>query len=642
MNYQPAFTPAVGRDAPAPSSSGSTRGSARPELAPRRRARGPRQAIALFRRFFLSLPIAVALTSPAHAAWDKFEIIHWQDRDAAQFATLRRLGVTAAKLMADRDGTGIPLDRQMPVPRQAGLRWYIENIATDFYSSYHRYTPDKTVNWRFLEAQERYRANPNDNTALFRVPSLLDPTWRDRIATRLTETIHQQSRYHPLYYSLGDETGIADLSAYWDFDLSPASVAGYRQWLRMQYRSPRELNAEWGTAFPTWDSIQPETTNAAMRRAGANFAAWNDFKAFMDATFAGALRFGTGAIHHADPTALSAIEGAQLPGWGGYDYTNLAHALDVIEGGDETTRAIFRSINPEIIPLTTSFDATPDELHRVWRAVLGGARGLILWDEDNSIVGQDAALRPRGQAYAPLFAALRGEIGRRMIDARPEYDPVAVLYSPVSFRVQWMLDHRPVGDAWMHRSAEIELEDNAWRVALRGFTASLARMGLHPRFVTEQQLRQAPPPERTLILPDTIALSDDAVTSIIRFTSRGGHVIADVPPAAFDGHGRRRATASPIPATIVPPNDLARVLTLAPRYRVEAPNSDVDTFVYRSNGHRLLALQLRAAGQEPETVTIDLRGSAARDIATGHDYGHPGRLALTLDPVAPAILELGP
>jgi len=132
------------------------------------------------------------------------------------------------------------------------------------------------------------------------------------------------------------------------------------------------------------------------------------------------------------------------------------------------------------------------------------------------------------------------------------------------------------------------------------------------------------------------------VTSIIRFTSRGGHVIADVPPAAFDGHGRRRATASPIPATIVPPNDLARVLTLAPRYRVEAPNSDVDTFVYRSNGHRLLALQLRAAGQEPETVTIDLRGSAARDIATGHDYGHPGRLALTLDPVAPAILELGP
>jgi hypothetical protein len=592
-----------------------------------------------FRRILQSLLIAAALTSPAHASWDRFEIIHWQDRDAARFETLRRLGVTAAKLMADRDGTGIPLERQMPIPQQAGLRWYIENIATDFYASYHRYTPNKPVNWRFVAAQRQYRADPNDLTALFRVPSLLDPAWRDRIAARLIDTVHQQARYRPLYYSLGDETGIADLSAYWDFDLSPASVSGYRQWLRTQYKSLPALNAEWATTYQNWASIQPETTNASMRRAGDNFAAWNDFKAFMDSAFADALRFGTDAIHRADPTALSAIEGAQLPGWGGYDYTKLAHALDVIEGGDETTRAILRSINPAIIPLTTSFDATPDELHRLWRAVLGGVRGVILWDEDNSIVGPDAVLRPRGQAYAPFFAALHGEIGRRMIDARPEYDAVAVLYSPVSFRVQWMLDHRPAGDAWMQRSAETELEDNAWRRALNGFTAALARMGLHPRFVTEQQLSQAPPSERFLILPDTLALSDAAVKAVMRFASRGGHVIADVPPGAFDGHGRRRAPPA-IPATIVPPNDLARVMTLAPRYRVETQG--VDSFVYRSNGRRLLALQLRAAGQKNLAVTVDLHGQAARDIATGHDYGRPERLVLTLDPVAPTILELGP
>ncbi len=447
-----------------------------------------------FRRILQSLLISVALTSPAHASWDRFEIIHWQDRDAARFETLRRLGVTAAKLMADRDGTGIPLERQMPIPQQAGLRWYIENIATDFYASYHRYTPNKQVNWRFVAAQQQYRADPNDNTALFRVPSLLDPAWRDRIAARLIDTVHQQARYRPLYYSLGDETGIADLSAYWDFDLSPASVSGYRQWLRTQYKSLPSLNAEWATTYQNWASIQPETTNAAMRRAGDNFAAWNDFKAFMDSAFADALRFGTDAIHRADPTALSAIEGAQLPGWGGYDYTKLAHALDVIEGGDETTRAILRSINPAIIPLTTSFDATPDELHRLWRAVLGGVRGVILWDEDNSIVGPDAVLRPRGQAYAPFFAALHGEIGRRMIDARPEYDAVAVLYSPVSFRVQWMLDHRPAGDAWMQRSAETELEDNAWRRALNGFTAALARMGLHPSSLPNSNSVRHPPP----------------------------------------------------------------------------------------------------------------------------------------------------
>jgi hypothetical protein len=649
---QPALTLPLGRDAPVPSSSRSTREPARTEIVPSPENTGPASRgrpirhscgwLALHRRFFPSILLTFVLTSHANAAWDNFEIIHWQERDAAQFETLRRIGLTAAKLMADRDGTGVPLDRQMPVPEQVGLRWYIENIATDFYASYHRYTPGKPVNWRFLEAQEQYRANVNDETALFRVPSLLDPSWRDRIATRLTETVRRQSRYHPLYYSLGDETGIADLSAYWDFDLSPASVAAFRQWLRTQYESLPALNAEWGTAYPAWDSIQPETTNTAMHRAGDNFAAWNDFKAWMDTCFADALRFGTDAIHRADPTALSAIEGAQIPGWGGYDYAKLAHALDVIEGGDETTWAIVRSINPNVIPLTTSFDATPKELHRIWRALLGGARGVVLWDEDNSIVGQDAALRPRGQAYAPLFAALRGEVGRRMIGARPEYDPVAVLYSPVSFRVQWMLDHRPAGDAWMHRAADVELEDNAWRAALRGFTTSLARMDLHPRFITEQELAKGPPPEPTLILPDTIALSDDATKSIARFVSRGGRVVADVAPATFDGHGRRRTAVPPISATIVPPDDLAHILTRAPQFSVEAPDHDVDTFVYRSNGHRLLALQLRAAGQKPETVTVDLRASAARDMSTGHDYGHPGRLVLTLDPIAPSILELDP
>ena len=249
------------------------------------------------------------IVTQAHAAWDKFEIIQWQRRDQAQLETLRRLGVTGTMIMADRDGTGVPLDQQTPAPRGAGLRWYIENIATDLYSSYHRYTPGKPVNWRFLEAQQRYRANPADTVALSREPPLLDPAWLERIRRRLTDTVRQQKSNRPLYYSLGDETGIADLTAFWDFDLSPVSVTGFRTWLRGQYGSLAALNAEWGTAYASWDAIQPETTNAAMARAGDNFAAWNDFKAWMDTSFADALRFGTDAVHRADPTSLSAIEG---------------------------------------------------------------------------------------------------------------------------------------------------------------------------------------------------------------------------------------------------------------------------------------------------------------------------------------------
>ena len=108
--------------------------------------------------------------------------------------------------------------------------------------------------------------------------------------------------------------------------------------------------------------------------------------------------------------ALSAIEGVQLPGWGGYDYAKLAHAVDVMEIYDsDENLPLIRSINPAVIPLITSFGATPADLHGIWRSVLRGARGLILWDEDNSIVRPDASPGPRAAAYAPIFAALRGD-----------------------------------------------------------------------------------------------------------------------------------------------------------------------------------------------------------------------------------------
>ena len=271
--------------------------------------------------------------------------------------------------------------------------------------------------------------------------------------------------------------------------------------------------------------------------------------------------------------------------------------------------------------------------------MLRGARGLILWDEDNSIVRPDASPGPRATAYAPVFAALRGDIGRRLIAAEPLYDPVAILYSPASFRVTWILDHRHDGDAWMRRSSEIELQDNAWRVAMRNYADALMRMGLHPLFVTEAQLARGPLPATALILPHSIALPDPDMRAIAAFRARGGIVLADTPPGQFDGHGKPRDAPANL-ARIVTPADLPRVLTLAPAFRVAAPNNDVDTYVFQSRGHPLLALQRHAPGDTPETVSIDLRGRYARDIATGRDYGRPERLTVTLDPITPTLLEI--
>jgi hypothetical protein len=594
---------------------------------------------------------------PPRAAWPDFPVIEWQPRNPAQLETLKRIGVTAGAVIANRDGDDAPEFAQAAILNAAGMGWYLENIATDFYAPYHRYFAGKPVNWLFEAAQARYRAHPDDITALYREPGLSDPSWQRRMRDRMAATVRRHAAAHPLFYNLADEAGIADLSAYWDFDMSPASLMQMRVWLRGQYGSLAALNAQWGTNYTTWDAVQPELTREAMRRTDDNFSQWSDFKAWMDEAFAGALRLGTQAVHAADPTALAAIEGAQMPGWGGYDYTRLAHAVDVMEIYDSGENLpIVRSLNPQVIPLATTFTDTPEEMHRLWGAVLRGVRGFVLWDEDESVVHGDGSPGARAAFYAPLFAALHGPFGQAILGATPMKDPIAILYSPASFRVQWMLDHRSRGDAWLQRSAELELEDNAFRVALRGYSESLAGLGLQPRFIAPADLAStdhlAPTDlvaswigAKVLILPDTIALSPREASAIATFVRKGGRVIASTPPGVFDAHGKRLPSPS-VARTLfqlVEPSDVAtlrHVLGVTPRARTEAA-LPVESHWYRGRAAMVLALQVAkpAAASVPVTLTLPA-AVRLRDVRAGITYPRETTVKLTLDPVAPTLLEV--
>ena len=240
------------------------------------------------------------------------------------YTTLKSIGFTAAAIIANRAAPQLLAPENVVPLLRSKLPWYVENIATDFYSSYHRWFPDRPVNWRFVEIENLYRQNPTAPAAFIRDPSLSDPAWLAKIRDRLREMVVAHRRYQPLFYNLADEAGIADLNAFWDFDFSPNSLAAMRKWLMSQYGTLDALNAEWGSRFSSWDDVVPLTTAAAMRRTGDNFAAWADGKEWMDVAFARALAAGRDAVHAADPTALAGLEGAQKPGWGGYNYVELS------------------------------------------------------------------------------------------------------------------------------------------------------------------------------------------------------------------------------------------------------------------------------------------------------------------------------
>jgi len=624
------------------------------------------------------------IVSPADHPWSDFQIIMWQEQTRAGYAALKGLGITAGMVHPGASSTATA--ESISPLLDNDMRWYLENIATDFYSPYHRWSGDRPKNWKFLEAKQRYRDNPLDPAAFVREPSLSDSKWLNKIRDRLMRVVSMQHPYRPLYYNLGDETGVADLAAFWDFDFSEYSLTAMRDWLKERYGSLIALNQEWGSGFDRWEQVKPMTTREAMQRSDQNFAAWADFKEWMDVAFARAIESGTRAIHEADPEAVAAIEGAQIPGWGGYDYSRLAASVDAMElydFGDNVE--IVRSFNPGLIMLVTSVGRGAIEEHRVWREALRGIRGLILWDEKNEFVGENGTVGERGHGAAPYFAALRGGLGALLINSSRHTDPIGVLYSPASRRMQWLLDRRATAEDWSGRDASAEYQDDTIRAATRNVARLIEHSGLQHRFISPQGLRRGELRSgnyRILMLPHTIALSSIEAKEISDFVEHGGIVVADGEPGIFDEHGRRMAKPALAevfagPATLAEASfafgkgraiyttfgdegsrenrrafsEILEAAGVRPRFPVAGgdgrPASDVETYVFE-NGEVTVVALLRdfvpsgdPSGQEAVFMTLP-RLLNAYDLRTGQHLGNTDRLAVELGPVEPVLLALSP
>ena len=601
----------------------------------------------------------------AERAWPDYRAIVWQPQKAGNCAALKELGIDAGAVIAeDRERPAQGIEQRIAPLRDCGLGWYVENIATDFYSSYHRYTPGKPVNWRFVEVKKAYRDNPQDLRAFMREPSLSDPEWQKRIRDRLTETVRVHRAHRPLFYDLGDEPGIAGLSAFWDFDFSPHSLAGMRRWLKQRYRSLAALNEQWGSRFADWSSVVPMTTAEAMKRSDGNYSAWADFKEWMDVEFARALERGTQAIHAADPAAYAAFEGAQIPGWGGYDYSRLAKAVDLVEPYDEGGNVeILRSLDPKLVLLTTSGGSGAQEARHIWRALLRGGRGVIFWDPEHQIVGEDGRAGNRGRDVAPLLREIKSGLGALLIHSERQVAPVAVLYSPASMRAQWMLDWQPKGTAWSDRDpSQVYEDENAVRSSMTGFLDSLDRAGLEARILTPELIEKGALASgiRVLILPRVLALSEREGTQIRRFVANGGIVIAEGIPGRFDQHCRQlqRPILSSLFRTapgkailfVSPPSrrELVQILADAgvdPIFTLARkdgkPATDIETHLWRNGKTTILGLQREMSDMAPEPVILTLKEPArVYDLRTRSPRGTVKSLELVIDRAAPALLAL--
>jgi hypothetical protein len=620
--------------------------------------------------FSASLPSASAALSGA-PPWSDFQIIIWQKKTARQYHALRALGVTAAAVQPDRAGETPQSAKERVSPIiQAGLRPYLENIATDFYSAYHRWSPGKPVNAPFLALQKAVAENPNDKSVFIRRPSLSDSRELDRIKRRIAEIVRIYAPYRPLFFDLGDETGIADLSAAWDFDFSPSSLTAMRLWLKGQYGSLAALNTEWGTHFARWQDVMPPTTTETLLRTDGNYAAWSDFKAWMDVAYARAIQEGTRAVHAGARRARAAIEGAQMPGWGGYDYTRLAPAVDVMElydGGESL--ALSQAFNPGLITLMTADWGQPGAMHLAWREFLRGVRGIVLWDANDRLVNPDGSLGLDGRIAAPFLAEMQKPPATVIMAGRRVRAPIAVLYSPRSYQLQWLLDHRAMGASWTRLGSDDQNADNAVRAAQRRVVTFLDQLGAAPRFVSDSQIAAGLLEQRQikiLVLPQTLTISQQTADAVRAFVSGGGVVVTTGQIGVFDGHGRRLAK----PYLFEVLNGMnARVLSLdtrdetalrqfeealklaeiTPDIQVKQPpatsQASLEHYVYRNGPLTIVALLAENAKEETAQVPTQGRLSLPRpayvyDVVANRLLGHGKQFPISASASTPTVLAI--
>jgi hypothetical protein len=577
------------------------------------------------------------LSRPPGDEWDDYHIIMWQRRTPEQVAALKQIGIDGGEFTGRGTG-GLP-----DFLVKNDLRWYVENIATDFYSEYHRYFADRPNNWKFQEAREAYKTNRTSKEALKRYPSFSDPAWLQKIHDRLIEVAKFYLPYRPFFYSLGDETGIADLAAFYDFDYSDISIRAFREWLKQRYPTLRDLNGRWGSRFGAWDAVMPDTTDEAMKRTNANYTSWSDFKEFMDVAYTSALKMGNDAVQSVDPHAYVGIGGGQMPGWGGYDYSRISKSLTAIEPYDIGDNIeILRSLNPRMPVVTTAFRTGPWERNRVWYEFLHGNRGLVIWDDQSAFVNADSTLGPRAQEVADYYRELRSGLGAQIIASERLNDPIAIHYSQPSMRVEWMIAQRPHGERWTGRGSSAEYMDSDFLRLRESYCKLVEDLGLQYKFVAYDDVERGALLEggyKVLILPRSSALSEAEARNIREFVRRGGLLIADGVPGQYDE--RARKLEKPLL------EDVFAGSTFGKGRAVLAPAEVLDYHRLRLAGkegelHRLAAQWMNSVGVKPEYAVTGGDGKPVVGVET-HTFRDGGVtfVALMSNPQL-RVEDLGP
>ena len=380
-----------------------------------------------------------------------------------------------------------------------------------------------------------------------RTPCLTEPTYRRKLAERLTDRARQVAPFSSCEFSMGDECHFryANLN---ELCFSPTCTARFRKFLRNEYGAIRAVNAEYGTDYASFDAIEPVTLAEAQEDAKL-VPLWVDFRRHMESTWAETQAFCRDTIQAIIPEARVGYEGTDYDSINSFDAFEFEKTMRIMRlnntyDGVFSPYAVVDLAEPGTMIGTGWIGSYADyKMYRdwnsqafnryiSWRHLFRGANCVWVWYSciaDNG-VGHGSIMAPDFsffECFTPNFAemrAIKDGPGKLLMCARREDDGTAILYSASSVH-----------------AATASRQGGLSQDVLRSLVPLFEDTHRQFRIISYRQLAEGVLQTggfRCLVLPFAQALSKAEAGAIREFVANGGTVVADLRPGVCDEHGK--------------------------------------------------------------------------------------------------------
>ncbi|OGV78233.1 MAG: hypothetical protein A3K19_04760 [Lentisphaerae bacterium RIFOXYB12_FULL_65_16] len=372
-----------------------------------------------------------------------------------------------------------------------------------------------------------------------RKPAVTDPKYQTALCEQVRDCAQQFRRFCPAGYSLGDENYFAPWGR--EYCAAPSSIQYFQDWLLKKYGAVDGLNRAWNSTLKSIDEVKP-TYLADARTAGAP-AAWIDFRLCMEDSWTAIFSQLNRSIAAVDPKSKVGHEGSgSVDSYGAFDWWTMLRDLTLFVPYPD------HAVQGNLVRCFRNPGTISGYWYGAYTFSCGGRRPATqryfpwycLFQSYNSSwyfntfghasmaheVGFAADLRPLPHFQQTVSACddIQAGFDKQILNSARVNDGIAIYYSPLAihentFRTR-PADH--AGD-------------------LDGICKLLNDISLQYDFVSQQQVRDGvlgSGKYKLLVLPLAIAMPEAEVNAIQAFAAKGGLILADLPPALADAHGR--------------------------------------------------------------------------------------------------------